>query len=134
MSMNNWRAVDFRAVDFRAVDFWVSNFRAIVFMALILLLCSQWATAAEQTGAAVDVAATTNINEDDAHTMATVLEGIGLHKAEAIVAYREQNGRFYLIEELTAVKGIGKSLVQRNADKIVLDNTAGAATAAVNSM
>lgn len=112
----------------------MNNWRVLSLITVMLLMCNPWAAAADRSEAAVSVALTTNINEDDAQTMARVLEGVGLRKAEAIVAYREQHGRFYLVEELTAVKGIGKSLVQRNAARIVLDNAAATPATAVNSM
>jgi competence protein ComEA len=38
----------------------------------------------------------------------TTLPGIGPKKAEAIVQYRTEKGRFMAIEELKAVKGIGE--------------------------
>jgi len=59
-----------------------------------------------------------NINVADAETLRRVLVGIGRSRAEAIVAYREANGKFYSAEELTAVKGIGASIVRRNKDRI----------------
>lgn len=52
------------------------------------------------------VTAKININKADAETLATV-KGIGSKKAEAIVAYREENGNFKSIDDLTNVKGIG---------------------------
>lgn len=54
-----------------------------------------------------------NINADDPHTIAT-LKGIGIHKAEQIVRYREAHGKFKSIEDLTNVKGISKKTVERN--------------------
>ena len=48
--------------------------------------------------------------------------GVGVEKAKAIVAYREQHGRFYVAEELTAVKGIGKSTVLKNEARIRIDD------------
>lgn len=59
-----------------------------------------------------------NINEADAETLANVLVGVGLSRAEAIVAYREAHGKFYSAEELTAVRGIGETTVARNEAKI----------------
>lgn len=59
-----------------------------------------------------------NINTADAETIARVLNGIGLKKAEAIVRHRETHGRFDSAADLTAVKGIGESTVKKNADKI----------------
>lgn len=64
-----------------------------------------------------------NINTADAATLASVLDGVGLKKAEAIVAHREEHGRFDSPEDLARVKGIGEATVRRNADKIrISDN------------
>ena len=57
-------------------------------------------------------------------TIASVLTGIGMSKAEKIVEYREQNGPFDHIDELVNVKGIGLRTVDKNRDAIVLhENT-----------
>lgn len=61
-----------------------------------------------------------DINHADAKALAQGLQGIGLSKAEAIVAYREQHGPFRSVEQLDKVKGIGKKTVERNRDNIVL--------------
>ena len=61
-----------------------------------------------------------NINQADAETLADVLVGVGMSKAQAIVAYREENGKFYSAEELTAVRGIGESTIAKNNTKIVV--------------
>lgn len=55
-----------------------------------------------------------NINTANAETLAKMLNGVGLKKAQAIIAFREQYGVFKTAEELTQVKGIGKALVARN--------------------
>jgi competence protein ComEA len=62
-----------------------------------------------------------NINTADATTLAQSLDGVGLAKAQAIVAWREANGPFGSADQLTEVKGIGPSLVERNRDAIQLD-------------
>ena len=62
-----------------------------------------------------------NINTADAATLAQSLDGVGLSKANAIVAWREANGRFETADQLTEVKGIGASLIDRNRDAIQLD-------------
>ena len=70
-----------------------------------------------------------NINTADAATLARVLDGVGLKKAEAIVAHREAHGRFDSAEDLARVKGIGEATVRRNADKIrIVDDPGDAAT------
>ena len=61
-----------------------------------------------------------NINTADAQTIAQELNGIGTKKAEAIVIYREANGKFKTIESLTEVKGIGLKTVEKNRDVIEL--------------
>lgn len=63
-----------------------------------------------------------NINTADAASLAHSLDGVGLAKAKAIVAWREANGGFESADQLTDVKGIGASLVERNRDAILLDD------------
>lgn len=46
------------------------------------------------------------------------LTGIGLSKAKDIIAYREQNGGFESIEEITQVKGIGNATFEKIKDRI----------------
>lgn len=62
-----------------------------------------------------------NVNSADAETIQRVLAGIGRSRAEAIVAYREANGKFYSAEELTSVRGIGDATVRKNEDRILID-------------
>ena len=64
--------------------------------------------------------ATVDVNTADAQTMAAALTGIGLAKAEAIVRYREEHGRFTDIYELTQVQGIGAATVAKNESRISL--------------
>ncbi len=61
-----------------------------------------------------------NINTADAETLAQVLEGIGESKAAAIVAWREANGAFTSLDELTQVKGIGQATLEKNRDRLSL--------------
>jgi competence protein ComEA len=59
-----------------------------------------------------------SINQADAEALASMLNGVGLKKAEAIVRYREQNGPFSEVDQLQEVPGIGPSLVERNRDRL----------------
>ncbi|SJN58677.1 ComE operon protein 1 [Vibrio ruber DSM 16370] len=63
---------------------------------------------------------TVNINSAAAEDVAAALNGIGLKKAQALVSYREEHGPFIHIEDVTAVKGIGASLVEKNRNRITL--------------
>jgi competence protein ComEA len=67
------------------------------------------------------VAGPVDINKADAATIAKELNGIGLSRAQAIVAYREKNGNFKSIEDLRKVKGIGAKTLERNRTNIRLD-------------
>jgi comEA protein len=60
-----------------------------------------------------------NINTADAEDL-TKLFGIGEKRASDIIEYREKNGRFRSIEELTNVNGISESVLQKNADIITV--------------
>jgi competence protein ComEA len=62
-----------------------------------------------------------NINTADAATLARELTGIGLARAEAIVAYRAKNGPFKSAEELALVKGIGQKVIDKNRANIRVD-------------
>jgi competence protein ComEA len=61
-----------------------------------------------------------DINSADAKALAEGLTGVGMSKAEAIVAYRAEHGPFANADELAQVKGIGDKLVERNRDNIVV--------------
>ena len=70
--------------------------------------------------AAAAQAGPVNINSADAETLARELSGIGLSRAEAIVAYRESNGAFQSAEDLTQVEGVGPRILEANRDQIRL--------------
>jgi competence protein ComEA len=64
-----------------------------------------------------------DINYADAMTIAKSLEGVGLVKAEAIVAYRNAHGPFASLDDLARVKGIGPRILDENRDVIVFGGT-----------
>lgn len=53
-----------------------------------------------------------NINSADKDQL-VALPGIGPKTAEAIVAYRKENGNFKSVEELTKVKGVGDKTLEK---------------------
>ena len=61
-----------------------------------------------------------DINNADAEDLADALQGVGLEKAKAIVAWRQKNGQFKQIDDLLKVKGIGEKTLAANAGRINL--------------
>ena len=65
-------------------------------------------------------AETVDINQADARAFARELKGVGMSKAQAIVAYRNQYGPFLTVDDLSLVKGIGKATVAKNRSKLTI--------------
>jgi competence protein ComEA len=63
-------------------------------------------------------AETVNINTADKEALMTSIKGVGEKRAEAIIAFREQNGSFKSVEELAEVRGVGPSIVEKNMDNL----------------
>ncbi len=61
-----------------------------------------------------------NINKASAQEIAQALNGVGLRKAEAIVAYRKLNGAFRKGADLVQVRGIGPSIMKKISQDIRL--------------
>lgn len=62
-----------------------------------------------------------DINKADAATIAKELKGIGLSRAQAIVAYRDKNGAFKSAEDLRKIKGIGAKTLELNRPNIRME-------------
>jgi competence protein ComEA len=86
------------------------NIFAALFLALTL------------TGLSLAESGPVDINTASAEQLAEALNGVGQARAEAIVAYREENGGFEHIDELVNVRGIGLRTVDRNRDNITLES------------
>lgn len=73
---------------------------------------------ATETATAESVVLYVDINNDSAEKLADLLDGVGLVRAEAIVAYREEFGPFIAPEDLMNVQGIGLASLENNRDRI----------------
>lgn len=86
----------------------MKNVKGILFAVVMALVSfSAWAVPVD-------------INKADATALAAELNGVGASKAAAIVAYREANGPFRHIEDLSNVKGIGVKTVEKNRSNLVI--------------
>jgi competence protein ComEA len=61
-----------------------------------------------------------HLNTASAEKITEVLKGIGPKKAEAIIEWRKQNGKFTKIEQLLEIKGIGEKTLAANKGRIKL--------------
>ena len=84
-------------------------------LATLLLAASVWA------------AQPVNVNTASAEELAENLKGIGMSKAQAIVAYREANGSFTHVDQLVNVKGIGIRTIDQNRSLMLLADADGPA-------
>ena len=99
------------------------NIKTILASLILSLALAMPAFAADQV----------DINSADAKTLSEGLNGIGISKAEAIVAYRAENGPFASVDDLTQVKGIGEKTVERNRDNMVAGGAKSKPTASSTS-
>jgi competence protein ComEA len=61
-----------------------------------------------------------NINTADEAALTSV-KGIGKSKAKAIIAYREQNGAFKSVDDLTKVKGIKEKALAKFSGQLTVE-------------
>jgi competence protein ComEA len=64
-----------------------------------------------------------NINTATAKEIAIAIKGVGIKKANAIVDYREKNGPFQTIDEITKVSGVGIKTLQQNQGNLTVDTS-----------
>ena len=77
-----------------------------------------------------------DLNTATAEELAATMTGVGLKKAKAIVAYRDEHGPFASIDDLVRVRGIGAVTLDSNRDRLSVDETGadpGAAPAGAES-
>ncbi|HTE41611.1 MAG TPA: helix-hairpin-helix domain-containing protein [Steroidobacteraceae bacterium] len=70
--------------------------------------------------AGVTTAGPVDINRADAVTIAKELNGIGTSLAKAIVDYRDKNGAFKSVDDVSKVKGVGMKVLEKNRANIKL--------------
>lgn len=92
----------------------MKNIRKLLNAAAVLALIASQAVGSLAHAAPDSV----NVNSADAELIAEVLDGVGLIRAEAIVEYRETNGRFNDPYDLSNVKGIGDRTIELNEGRI----------------
>lgn len=96
-----------------------------IFAAALILISSSVSLAvenksAQDQSAVSQVQQVVNINTADAETL-TNLKGVGIKKAEAIIAWREANGGFTSVEQLLEVKGIGVAILDENRNSLRIE-------------
>jgi len=92
--------------------------KKVIVLALICLLAGFGGSVM-----AADHSGKININTASVDAL-TQLKNVGPAYAERIVEYREANGGFDSVEELTEVKGIGPKTLADNLDRITVGSPA----------
>ena len=64
-----------------------------------------------------------DINSADAQALADAIKGVGLKRAQAIVTYRDKNGPFATVNDLTNVQGIGEKTVQSSRENLTANKS-----------
>jgi competence protein ComEA len=78
------------------------------------------AAAPNESATATPAATKVNINTADEATLVSV-KGIGKSRAKAIVAYREKNGPFKTVDDLTKVKGIKEKSLNKFKGQLAVE-------------
>lgn len=86
----------------------------------VILSLSTWLAVPAFAEPVTEPLITVNINNASAAEIAETLKGIGMAKAEAIVAHRQENGQFESVDQLAVVKGIGPATIENNRARIAL--------------
>ena len=71
--------------------------------------------------ASLVAAAPVNINTASAEEIAQALYGVGPHKAQAIVDYREKYGLFKSVQAVKKVRGMGQGIIDGNRGDIRIE-------------
>lgn len=93
-----------------------------LFSLLVLMLTSLMfsATAWSQSASMDNDAEPININTANEEELAAMLKNIGMHKAAAIVKYRNTHGPFESVEDLSKVSGVGPITIEMNRTRMTV--------------
>ena len=72
------------------------------------------------------LAAQVDVNKASKDELLKGLEGITEQQADAIIKYRDKNGPFIKLNELTFVEGVDRELIMPNYDKLSIGNVTAA--------
>ena len=86
----------------------------------LVVACSPLAIGADNPAASSVGHQLLDINSADAEAIAAVMDGVGVVKAEAIVAYRELVGKFQSLDQLLEVTGIGPATLENNRHRLTV--------------
>lgn len=62
-----------------------------------------------------------DINAATPEQLATAIRGVGIKRAQAIVEFRQANGPFSSVDDLTLVRGVGQKTVDASRDGLTVD-------------
>jgi competence protein ComEA len=99
----------------------IQALRLTLFTLILALAPVLFSAQVSAEDAAPAAAQTVNINTADALALSAGLNGVGLTRAEEIIRHREAFGPFASVDELTEVKGIGQSTLDKNRKLITLE-------------
>ncbi len=63
-----------------------------------------------------------NINTANKETLMSTIKGVGEKKAEAIIDYRETNGPFESVDDLTNIKGIAQATIDKHREMLTVSD------------
>ena len=63
-----------------------------------------------------------NINTADKAALMSGIKGVGEKRADAIIAWRDQNGPFKSVDDLASVTGIGDAIVEENRTNLTVSD------------
>jgi len=101
----------------------LSKMGSIFAVVLMTVMMMSAVVTAENKASGIDkqvVEASININTATVKELSN-LSGIGKKKAEAIIAYRKNNGSFSDVNDLKKVEGIGKKTFEKIMNKIAVN-------------